>query len=423
MAALVTSDLVGGDRRLFVHAGLAFGGEELEPLAGVPMSEDQVLELAQAMTALDDWGDDITFRTGLGILIESFEDGQPPPRWRHAFRRQLVHILNQRLHLRCDELEHPEIIGREIDAPLVAFGLPRSGTTVMHELLALAPDARAPLNWEYAAPWPAPQVATFATDPRISHVDRSWSQMISDSPGLVHMLPMQATMPSECNDALMFHFAGPNFWAWFRVPEHRRWIADQQVPGMFGTHRRILQQLQWKGPPGRWTLKSPGFVGDIEAIIEAYPDVRLVWTHRDPGKTIVSLASLVAAKQRGVLGEAPDPLTLGTETLDLWMALLRRGLAARRNPRIGRAILDVSYQDLVADKAATIARVHDHFGLEFSAEHERSILSFEQEQPSSHYAQHRYDAKDFGLDPRRIRDELADYYAECGEFLEELSRG
>ena len=102
-------------------------------------------------------------------------------------------------------------------------------------------------------------------------------------------------MPSECNDSMMFHFAGPNYWAWFRVPQHRTWTAGQTAPGLYRTHKRILQELQWKGPRGQWICKSPGFVGDLEAIVETYPDARLVWTHRDPATTIVSLSSLVAA--------------------------------------------------------------------------------------------------------------------------------
>lgn len=284
-----------GDGDLFAHAGLAFGGDELERWATVPLAEREILERAQTMTGLSDWGTDESFKTGLRILIESIEEMGPTPRWRHSFRRQIVHLLNQRLRLRDDEIREPRVLDERIVRPVVILGLPRTGTTLTHDLLALDPGARAPRNWEYAAPWPAPERSTFATDPRIAEVKASWKAQRDASPELAHMLPMDAHMPSECNDAMMFHFAGPNFAAWMRVPSHRSWSVEVTAPGLYDTHRRILQQLQWKGPRGRWTLKSPAFISDLDAILAAYPDACLIWTHRDPAQTIASLASLIGA--------------------------------------------------------------------------------------------------------------------------------
>ena len=410
----LTGDLSGADARLFAHAGLAFGGEELEPLAAQPISEQQVLELAEAMTGLSDWGPDDSFRVGLKILCESIEDMKPPVEWRHSFRRQLVHFANQRLHLRDDEVRHPELLDEQIESPILIVGLPRTGTTVTHALLSLDPASRAPLNWEYAAPWPAPEVASFATDPRIAKVNESWRLQRERSPELEHMLPMDANMPSECNDSMMFHFAGPNYWAWFRVPEYTAWAARVTAPGLYRTHKRILQELQWKGPRGQWTCKSPGFIGDLAAIVDTYPDARLVWTHRDPATTIVSLSSLVASLQNALLGEYPDLHQMGAETRTFWVSHLKRGLAARKNPAVARAIVDVPYRELVGDKAGAISKLYDHWGLEFTDEHRTRIDQLEEEQPTSHFAQHRYSAVDFGVDPASVREELEEYYGEFG---------
>jgi hypothetical protein len=407
----------GRDADLFAHAGLAFGGEELESLASVPLTEEQVMSLAQQMTGLDDWGPDESFRIGLRVLVDAIEAMSPPDRWRHSFRRQIVHFLNQRLRWRDDERRSPEILDERIEAPLMIVGLPRTGTTLTHDLLALDPGARAPRNWEYAAPWPAPEVATFTTDPRIAKVQASWDAQLAASPELAHMLPIDANMPSECNDSMMFHFAGPNYWAWFRVPEHRRWTEEQTAPGLYGTHKRILQELQWKGPRGRWTLKSPGFIGDLDAIIDTYPDATLVWTHRDPATTIASLSSLVAALQNALLGEYPDPVELGKSTRELWVACLKRGMAARKDPRVAKAIIDIPYRELVKDKVGATRRIHEHVGLEFTDEHRKRIDDLEVAQPSSQFAKHSYSPEDFGVDVDSLREELAEYYAEYGELV------
>lgn len=405
------------DSQLFAHAGLAFGGEDLAHLAAEPITERQVLALAEERTGLDDWGEDAAFREGLRVLVEAIEEIEPPPEWRHSFRRQIVHFLAQRLHLRDDEVRSPEVLDEAIEAPVLIVGLPRTGTTLSHELLALDPTARAPLNWEYAAPWPAPELDTFASDPRIALVNASWRAQLEASPELAGMLPMDANMPSECNDSMMFHLAGPNFWAWMKVPKHRSWSAAGTAPGLYRTHRRILQQLQWQGPRGRWTLKSPGFIGDLVDILDVYPDARFVWTHRDPATTIASLSSLVAALQNALLGKRPDPVELARETRHLWVACLKRGVEARSDPRVANAIVDVPYRELVADKVTTTRKVHERLGLDFTDEHRRLIDELEARRPSSQFAQHSYTTDDFGVDVASLREELADYYERFGALV------
>ena len=406
------------DATVFAHAGLAFGGESMEGLAGVPIDAAQVLGLAEHMTGLSDWGDDETFRIGLQILVESIENLSPSTTWRHSFRRQIVHLLNQRLRLRDDELRHTEVLDERIERPVAIVGLPRTGTTLTHDLLALDPAARAPRNWEYAAPWPAPDLDTFTSDPRIARVNESWRVQREASPELDHMLPMDANMPSECNDAMMFHFAGPNFTAWMKVPEHRAWSVEVTAPGLYATHRRILQQLQWRGPRGRWTLKSPGFISDLDAILDTYPDACLIWTHRDPARTIASLCSLIASLQNALLGEYPDPVALGRGVQHQWTIALLRGLEQRRSdPRVEAAVLDVPYRDLVADKSATVRRIHEHFGLPLSDEHLRRVGELESEQPTAHFARHSYTADEFGVDVDEVAEQLSDYYDRFGDLI------
>ena len=370
------------------------------------------------MTGLDDWGEDESFRIGLRILIDSVEKMEPSARWRHSFRRQIVHLLNQRLRLRADERAHPEVLDEQIERPVLIVGLPRTGTTLTHDLLALDRAARAPRNWEYAAPWPAPELASFDSDPRIAKVNESWRAQREASPELAHMLPMDANMPSECNDSMMFHFAGPNFTAWMRVPEHRAWSVEVTAPGLYATHKRILQQLQWRGPRGRWTLKSPGFISDLDAILDTYPDACLIWTHRDPARTIASLASLIASLQNALLGEYPDPVELGRAVQRQWTIALKRGLEQRRTDRrVERACLDVPYRDLVSDKPGTVRRIHEHFGLTLSDEHLRRVGQLEAEQPTSHFAKHSYTVDEYGIDPAIVAAECSEYYDRFGALV------
>ena len=233
------------------------------------------------------------------------------------------------------------------------------------------------------------------------------------------MLPMDANMPSECNDSMMYHFAGPNYTAWLRVPEHRAWSVEVTAPGLYATHKRILQQLQWHGPRGRWTLKSPGFISDLDAIVETYPDARLIWTHRDPARTIASLSSLIASLQNALLGEYPDPVELGTRgTAAVDDRSATRGLEQRqRDPRVERACFDVAYSDLVTDKRGTVQRIHERFGFEISDEHLRRVAELETEQPSSQFAKHAYTPDEYGVDVETVAADLSDYYERFGELI------
>jgi hypothetical protein len=406
------------DAGLFAHAGLGYGGLELLPYVDAPLEVEQAARMAEDMTGLSDWGPDDSWRIGLQVLINDLESQDPSPDHRHLFRQQIVHFLNQRLRLRDDEINHPEILDEAIERPLVVLGLPRAGTTVLYQLLSLDPVVRYPENWEYAAPWPAPEAENYEHDPRIALTDASWRIKGSRVPGLDAMLPMFARMPSQCQDVMQYHFAGPCFGAWMGAVEHGVWSAETTPPGLYDLHKRVLQQLQWKGPRGRWTLKSPAFFGDLEAIVDTYRDVILVWIHREPESSFVSLPSLTCAVREACLLERPDPATIGHQTLHEWSIRLRRGVEQRRDPKVAERIFDVSYAEMVADKAGTVAKIHEHFGLEMAADHRKRIEEFEVTQPSSKFAKHSYAAEDFDLDAGTIRSALPDsYYEEFGELF------
>ncbi len=132
-------------------------------------------------------------------------------------------------------------------------------------------------------------------------------------------------------------------------------------------------------------------------------------TARGDETTIVSLSSLVASLQNALHGEY-------AETRDLWVRELNRGIEARKNPAVAEALIDVTYREQVEDKAGAVEKIYDCFGIEFTGEHRRGIEQLEEEQPTRHFAKHRYSAEDFGVDPQSVREELSHYYDEFGEL-------
>src|SRR3546814_3146963 len=130
-----------------------------------------------------------------------------------------------------------DVCSSDLD-PLVVFGLPRTGTMIVYDLLCLDPAARAPREWEWYIPWPAPEIETFATDPRIAQVQSIYENWLKHAPQLADIQRMDCTQPGECNHGMMLHFGSTNFPAEFGVPAFAEWLQENPPEGQYRTHKR-----------------------------------------------------------------------------------------------------------------------------------------------------------------------------------------
>lgn len=383
---------------------------------GDPLDETVLLAEARAATGLDDFGEDQSWRVGLAKLIEATEAMNPPAVLRADVRHRIRHHLETRLRLVKDAKDHPEIEAQSIDRPLVVCGLPRTGTTILYDLLTRDPSARAPREWEWFIPWPAPEAATFDSDPRIAIVTAMQENWLAHAPELRTIQRFDCTQPGECNHGMSHHFAGTNFWAELGVPRHAQWVIDEIPEGLYRTHKRLLQQFQWKGPRGRWMLKSPNHLFDLEGLVDAYPDAGLIWTHRDPVATFSSLASMVYGFQKAV-GSAQEKSAIGAQVVNLWTEAVHRATRVRaRRPDVEARIIDLAHASVVRDPIGAVRTVYQRFDLPFSAEHEEAIRRFLAESPSR-LGKHKHDPEEFGIDRREVHARLAEYYDRYGHLL------
>lgn len=382
------------------------------------LDADTLVAEAKAATGLDDFGADRSFETGFRKLVAAVEAMSPPPQLRETARGKITGLLATRLRYVQDEKEHPEIVTQDVGAPLVVCGLPRTGTTITYDLLCLDPSARAPREWEWYVPWPAPEEATFESDPRIAQVQSNYENWLSHAPQLADIQRMDCTQPGECNHGMMLHFASTNFPAELGVPEFARWLRETVPEGQYRTHKRMLQQFQWKGPKGRWTLKSPQHLFDLPGLLETYPGAMLVWTHRDPVKTFSSLASMISGFLAAV-GAPQDAAAIGRSVFDTWSAGMARATEARASrPDIEARILDLAHTEIVDDPMAAIKRIYARFDLPFGEVHRARITRFLADNPAAgRLGKHQHTAEQFGIDPDEVRSRLAGYYARYGHLL------
>lgn len=377
---------------------------------------------AEAATGLSDWGEDQRFREPLAVLVRAVNAMAPPQPFMDMAAGRIGASLEVILRYAEDARNHPDILEQKIERPIIVIGLPRTGTTVMYDLLALDPALRSPAEWEFFFPWPAPEAATWNSDPRIATLGAIYDQFLEQAPELANIHDFTPTHSSECNLAFAHHFASTNFTAEWGVRELEDWLVSSRVPGRYAAHKRILQQLQWKGPRGRWLLKSPEHLFDLEGLMAAYPDATLVWTHRDPLMALSSLSSFLQ-QFRNINGFGNDPREVGRCVFNQWTTALERGMASRAaNPAIEARIIDISHADVIADKIAVLRRIYAHAGQPFPPEHEsrvRSEVESGDARRFSRLGKHKHDPATFGIEAKAVRDRLPDYLGRFGDLLKQ----
>jgi len=368
------------------------------------LSEEDLLETARRRTGLSDWGGD-SFRAGLRVLLESDNtEAHLSLLGKLAVRFEYLRSLCNRLRIQDTFNRHPEILDCPIRRPLFIVGFPRTGTTLLHNLLALDPQARAPLMWELL--WPAPPEGD-GPDPRIKWAKRGMGVTYALMPGLRVAHPVSATAPEECFFLLENEFLCLGFEMVRYVPRYAAWLFKQDFIPAYASYRRQLQLLQWRRPPHRWVLKSPFHLPSLDALLCAFPDASIIQTHRDLAEVAPSMCSLMHVVRRG-FSRHVDPLRLGKDWLDTWSEAISRAMRVRANSDPG-LFIDVDYRELIADPIGVVRRLYAQLGLTFTTELGERMKSWLNDERRQERRAHRYALADFGLSRAMIEERFATY--------------
>lgn len=365
---------------------------------------EQLMEKAAQATGLNDFGD-TPFMEALDVLVDALNrEAKLDDARRPEAERALIGPLVKRLQLAADRKKHPEIAQEVIQAPIVIVGLPRTGSTNLHGLMAQCEGIRAPRLWEMTVPSPPPTAATYETDPRIELVHKGI--VATTSAELMARHPVGASRPEQCNMLNDHAFMNWSLLASFEIPSYRDWLLTADHTPSYQAHKQTLQHLQWRHP-GQWVLKYPKHMLTLDALLAAYPDAKLIWTHRDPGKVIPSVISLIETFRKPTPGY--DPIQLGRAWAPFEELGLHRGLAVRDHRADPRQVWDIHYNDVMKDPVGTIDAAFQHFGLSLSEASRANIRRFVADNPQTKHGVHTYTAQQFGLDEHRIRESYRGY--------------
>ncbi len=364
--------------------------------------------------------EDMTFSDGLHRLVRALAtEGQLNLLGRIAAREAIVGHLANRLQLEADRRRFPGIATQEIRRPIVITGLPRSGSTLLHGLLAQDPANRIPQTWEMLSPSPPPERASYERDARISTTERQlrWFHRLVPEFRRIHRVG--ARLPEECTVILSHSFLSSQFCSMYTVPSYQAWVRGQDLRPAYELHRRFLQQLQWRCPGTRWILKAPAHLPALRELCAVYPDVGVIMTHREPLEVLASEASLHTVLRR-TFSDAVDPTQVGREVTELTADEIRVGLAARDDACVPpERFFDIRYQDLVKDPMGAVRTIYDRFAMSLTSSTEARMHQYLAETPKGKHGAHEYSLTQFGLDPD---EERARYRAYRERFLQGAER-
>ena len=376
-------------------------------MSEMEFDEDSVLEAARQATGLSDFGDE-GFREGLRVLLDTyrntadFDEAGVKRNW-----RRVVGLLATRLRAQAAFARNPEVREREIRKPMVLTGMPRSGTSALFNLLGADPETRPLLLWETQSPDPFEgELEPGQNDPRRDAIEAHYQKGKVRNPEFSKMHDVRADNPEECVLLMAHDFCDVQMGIEPMMEPYKTWFRQQDFRRMYGYYADLLRMLDWQRPGERWLLKAPAHMWAIDVLLETFPDVSIVWTHRDPLECTASICSLTAMLMRA--RKDFDPKQLGPVVMDFYATSLERGLAARDACDSARFI-DVDYRDFIADNLAVARKIYAHFGMPMSESAQDALAAHVRDHPRNKHGKHEYDLEQFGLTRAAVEARFAPY--------------
>jgi hypothetical protein len=380
---------------------------------------DGLIAAACEQAGSDDFGDD-GWQPGLERVADGLvNDARLSVIGVEVAHLDLMRALKNRLDVIAWRKQYPEIADKPIIAPIFIVGQPRTGTTILHDLLAQDPELRAPLTWEVDAPCPVPQAATYHDDPRIAQAQASIDMSEQIVPGFLAFHPMGALLAQECVRITGSEFTSMIYTVQYRLPSYYRWLLyEADHTRAYRYHRIFLQHLQ-SGVPGQWVLKSPAHLWQLDKLLAEYPDALIVQTHRDPLNVISSIAALTHHLRR-MGSDETNIVECAAQSYEEITVGLERGMALRDSGVVpaGRMI-DVQFADFMNDPWTTIKDIYGKLGRELQPDAEQKMRDFLAAHPGDG-GRGRYTWSDTGLDAGEVRDRVRTYQERYAVPTEQL---
>jgi hypothetical protein len=372
-----------------------------------------LMTAARDKTGLTEFGDD-WFAEPLGVLTTSLnQEARLSDLGLDLTRKRLTGLLVDRLRLRAFQAEHPEVCDVEVDVAAAICGLPRTGSTLLHRLLASSPQVTSTLSWETTYPLPFPGEGPDAAI-RKRRARERMEFFLQVSPDFADIHDVVWDGPEEDVILVDRSFTSMSFDSFYWVPTYGEWLRAADQGRAYAELREWLQVLQWQDPSRagkRWVLKSPHHLSALDTVLDVFDGCKIVMTHRAPASAVPSYASMVR-NLSSQYSDAVDPVAIGR----YWSDMFVRSLTAFGKVRAARPELfvDVHFDEMTTEPAARARGVLAEVGIEPGPDDDAAIKAYVEKDRRERHASHTYAVEDFGLSSARLERDFA-YYPE--EYL------
>ncbi|MDA4110122.1 hypothetical protein MHOL44478_23095 [Mycobacterium holsaticum DSM 44478] len=372
-----------------------------------PLDADVLHAKAAAETGLHDFGAD-DYRARLDVYLAALQE---IPHLHAAgvvnFHAQLVQWLKNRLLLTDLLNRHPEIHDIELVPPIVIAGLPRTGTTHLHNLLAAGPTFRTIPYWESNEPFPLPTEVGVEPDPRRLRMDAAVEFMNAVMPHFALMHEMTTDHVHEEIQLLANDFSSMLFETLAHVPRWRDYYLSHDQTPHYEHLVTQLKALQFLRGGRRWLLKSPQHLEQLPVLNQVFPDVVVIVTHRDPVPVVLSMLTMIAYSARMHCSPVPvDEIAASwVQRLELMLGALIRDRDVLPQDRS----IDVRFDDFMADEMGVAAAIYELAGETMSAEERAAMLGYLEGHQRGRLGRVATSAQMFGLDEHDLQARFTPY--------------
>jgi hypothetical protein len=377
--------------------------------AAISLDPGSLVGQACAETGLDDFGPS-GYASRLHVLCRALREEAGLNNAGVMIQYQLLTgLLKNRLLIQDLLNHHPEIRDQQIIAPIIICGLPRTGTTHLHNLLSADDRLRSLPYWESMEPVLAEgdRSGPDERDPRPARIGLGLDFLNTALPEFRRMHEMTVDHAHEEIQLLAIDISTMLFETVAPIPSWRDdYLARDQRPN-YEYLKSVLQVLQWTRGGTRWVLKSPQHLEQIPALLATFPDATFLVTHRDPVPVTVSMITMLAYAAR-LVHDRVDTVGIGAYWVDRLQRMLRSCVVHHHLLPEERTI-DVYFDEFMADDLAMVRRIHDVAGLPPSPAADASMQEFLTDHPRGRYGGVAYDLTPFGLDRAKLRDEFTFY--------------
>ncbi len=391
---------------------VASGAIRFAEALGIPagyLEHERMLGAAGRRTGLSDWGDE-SFIEPFAVLCDDLRSRELPALSRFLLKEMAVTACVNRLMSRDFQKRHPAVLEHRIERPVFILGFPRTGTTVLQNLMALDAKRRALPFWELTSPLPMIEHDPVKDEARRkARMGLGLKMSYALAPEQLAMHEVKIDTYEECWPLFSSCFRVLNYdlaLGWDRYGDWLLRTQDMKVP--YAEYKRSLQVLSQRKPDQGLLLKCPEHLWFLDALFETFPDACVVWTHRDPFKSVASYSSMVSLSRRTFHGGF-EPEQVGEHIASRFADGVERAMAARE--RLGEhRFFDASFEAVCQDPAQVVREVRAHFDLPHvdgaDDAMEQYLTSGSRKDAKG---KHRYSPERYGLQPEATRERFSGY--------------